>query len=623
MVTASLLALALVIPCLSCGQECDGLEPGLLQLKLETESTEQIGSDPEEDIVQDLEILEPYAEEFFGPHADIALALPLVLQNITNYSGLVGAQGLLHPNVSHVFGQEGPDEDLLFEMVDGFWTILEKHLPSLDMQTFCPRNDVRVIRRCIDMAACALQNDVSQNTTFSIEIFTLYEELLGRFDDLGWEEIEEALMKENGHTINDTYLVPQDYACDTSYDWYFENIPDTGPDLLQTNSSRAKVAAALQTSVAVQQAQVATHAIMDAHMLNSSVEATVHQLHAAWKPACDLLQCDHTNYYDFYGASHMHSVALMEAGASAQHMRLHIRNRIKLEHRVQKFLAQHGSQFMTKIYRAEGTETEAQITSYLAKGRAEMQRYLSKYIKSQDDVQTILPMLSRDKLKAWLQSHGEDHALEVIFGSPELGLLEVDEGMDVDEGIFGRRRRRRRRRRIWSAVSNAVSSAANAVGSVVTAVANFVADLFACFGQTKTMVKTGYCKKISSDQVTGAGFGVGVGTSGGNLLSLLQGTVQPNMGVTLGVVIGAVPFDPVVGGARTGVGIGGGVSCSASSCSVGISVGYVASALIPTNDPNCVFGTFLGDFRCMVGAGVAISAFCCSFDLTNGANSCR
>merc|ERR1719440_1128984 len=122
--------------------------------------------------------------------------------------------------------------------------------------------------------------------------------------------------------------------------------------------------AAYRVSAALVSAAETTHAVLDSHTANSSVEETVAALHRAWQVPCEMLACDHTNYWDLLGASHGHSLALIEAGASAHHMRVHVGVRSRLEHRMQVFLGTDGMLFANRIIRTEGTRTEALAQAY-------------------------------------------------------------------------------------------------------------------------------------------------------------------------------------------------------------------------------------------------------------------
>lgn len=420
-----------------------------------------------------------------------------------------------------------------------------------------------------------------------------------------------------------------DYSLDDEEEDDDEN--DNETSMTQTSATKTNARAlklALRTSVALEHATQATHVALNSHGPNSSMAATIQQLQRAWEPACKLMNCDHSNYYDLCGASHSHSLALTQAGASARHMRSHVRSRMRLENRMQRFLGEYGVHGASEVYRSEGTHVEQQIQQYTKKGREAMQRHLLGYIATQD-AQKTARLLNRVNLQAFFISRGMEAEFKDLFAPQHQDHEDEEEEALLQlaaQDIFGRRRRRRRRGNggIFGTISQAVSTVAKVVVNVVDdQVKAFVVDLFKCFGQTKTMVVTGYCKKfpLPTSQV-----GVGVAFTSavaGSLQSLLQGKFTPRLAVGMSMVVGAVPGSPVTGGVRLGNGIGGNLGCSQTGCSVSIAVGAVTSALIPTNDPACFAGLFILDFRCMTAAGFAITAICCSFDLITGAEDCR
>lgn len=592
-----------------------------------------------------------------GPRSDLMLALPIVLMNLTNYSGLITmVQDGSYPGeleVTHVFGSTVSDEKLLFDMVHGFWTVLHENLQdddgTTDAQTYCPWNNVSVIKRCVDMAMCMVQENLTSLTGFpNIEVYSLFAELESRFEEVSWNEVISSLQNEapQDEEITDAYRVPRDYTCDGTFDWLDaddqEDEDNTSVGLLETETQKSRKsyqrAAAYRTSVALDEAAKITHAVLDTHTKNSSVETTLWRLYQAWEAPCKLLNCDHKNYYDLYGASHSHSLALIDAGASASHMRVHIRSRMRLEIRMQRFLGEHGVSFMEKMYSAEGTKTEARMQQYVKRGRNSFLDFVQKYASTQGVHDVWLDLLNRDRMKVFFDKQGQlDHFYALWDAHDEqnaeiadpdfLALIHADEEL----ALAGRRRRRllgRRRRRIIKAivktaskVGNGIANAANTVASAVNTAVTFLIETFACFGSAKTMVATGYCKKFGGPS-TGAGVSFTASESV-SLNSLLKGQFVPGLKVGIGAVFGAVPFDPVVGGLRSGVGISLGVACSQSGCNAGIGVGAAASALIPTNNNKCFVGSYLGDFKCMVGAGAVITAICCNFNLLTGQSSCR
>jgi len=147
----------------------------------------------------------------------------------------------------------------------------------------------------------------------------------------------------------------------------------------------------------------------------------------------------------------------------------------------------------------------------------------------------------------------------------------------------------------------------------------------------------GYCKKFpvvipppaqnpSGLPWTGVGVSMTVRLLDINTLedAMFGKPLKAGIDITLSAVFGAVPYSPVTGGIRSGVGMGVSLGCKVGKgCTVGLSVGAVLSALIPTNNKDCVAGSYLASFKCMLAAGVAVSVMCCKYELINGKNDCR
>merc|ERR1712194_220894 len=411
-------------------------------------------------------------------------------------------------------------------------------------------------------------------------------------------------------------LVPAQFTCDLTDDTESDSLLERG----SAEAGTSALAKALGTSLSMERAMRSTHKVFDDHGLNSSMQITLVALREAWHPFCDDVACDHTNYWDIYGVSHAHTASLIEAGASINHLRTHIKNRMNLELRVQKFLSAHGDKFAESAYRVDSESAHDQMRVYFAKGKAALVRDTMKFISSQeDDVTKVLRLLDEERFATFLAQQPNDTQTAILAndGTAEVRALAQmsAHALAAQEEYSQYGGRRRRRRRIFKAIGNAISS-------VVNAVVSFVKDLFACIGSVKSMAAVGYCKKFplpTSIVGVGVGFGASIGE---DLGSLLQGNRVPNIRIFMGMVVGAVPGSPVTGGLRTGIGVGGRVSCTPTTCNLGISVGAVAAALWPTADPACFFGSFLIGFRCMKGAGVSISIMCCHFDLVTGAENC-
>lgn len=61
--------------------------------------------------------------------------------------------------VTHHFGDLMADLELLYDKVDGFYTILHQHMGT-DGPLYCPKRHAGTIRECISVAMCLLQSAV-------------------------------------------------------------------------------------------------------------------------------------------------------------------------------------------------------------------------------------------------------------------------------------------------------------------------------------------------------------------------------------------------------------------------------------------------------------------------------
>jgi len=299
----------------------------------------------------------------------LLLAMPLVLGNISNYSSLLSTQTLDHLSVTHKFGEDkASDVKLLLKDVDGFMTLMQEEVLDKD-DNACPRNSVAGIGGCISRAMCLMQYYVDGNKGAAdkkeVQKYALIEELYTRFKDMTWPQTISLLGLAERYNPKTPvgYSAPHQHACDADSAW---DKDDSGASLLETSS---EMATAYSRSAALVSASKASHAIMDAHTQNSSVAATVAALHRAWKPACEQLSCDGTNYRDLWRASHAHSMNLIETGASARHMSVHIRTRQRLEHRMQQFLGEHGKALADKIHKDDATTWRSAPRQYFNQNR--------------------------------------------------------------------------------------------------------------------------------------------------------------------------------------------------------------------------------------------------------------
>lgn len=180
-------------------------------------------------------------------------------------------------------------------------------------------------------------------------------------------------------------------------------------------------------------------------------------------------------------------------------------------------------------------------------------------------------------------------------------------------------------------MGRAVGRVVKSVAKAAKAVAHFVVNLFRCIGTITSMVAVGYCKKfpVTLPPIPSPNRGVGLSLTASRVHGLgeMLAGKAPSVGVAVKIsaVIGAIPGTPFSGGVRAGSGMGVSFSCvQGKTCNVGLSAGYVVSALVPTRrEKTCVAGGWFKGFRCMVAAGVSISTICCNLDVVTGKTNCR
>jgi hypothetical protein len=631
-------------------------------------------------------------KNMYGSSGDLILALPLVLQNLTKFSTAITVS---QENAAKVggfkgrkFGNAAADTALMIDNTAGFFAKLGSDPSAIasGVADKCPAGSTAVIKDCIEMALCVVQGvlESQPDKRAGAKTYAMLEIQVAGFRDISFALMDASLKTEATpgksfmeiYKYTDSFLEASAYTCPLK--------KNKARALLQEDEHTEARAAAYHTSAVLEVAAQVTHTILDSHADNSS-EATLEALHQAWKPSCELLDCDHTNYFDLFGASHSHSLALIEAGASLQHMRTHIRTRHRLDVRMSRFLSEHGTEFLkegvTPMYQSTGTRTQAQMIHYYDELRDAILTFAEVHAptKSDDDLMALIG--SKEKIEDFYRSQ---QGVDIDIAEEHQDLMEEDaeedmpeesndaaaEGSADREQRWGRRRRGARRRRLFNAVSKYVNAAirrrrrrrrrwgkallveekssenwgwvkkavkkvAKVVKKVTSAVAKFVASTFACAGKVGVMVTAGYSKKWPSPvALTGVSAAMSISISGskGDLRELgtfLTGTMTVSIKFGIAFGIGATPFTEYTGGLTTGVGIGGSISCSfniggGAGCKIGISVGATAAGKIPIGaDPLCPVGPMLLIFKCMRTYGAAVSLMCCSHDFLTAETNCR
>jgi len=366
----------------------------------------------EDDEVDNVEGLHPRA------YHSMLYGVPLVLGNVSNFTALYsqGSGGAPIEDITHKFGDLASDAALLASHVSGFITMMQEEVLE-EGDDSCPSDSLVAIGGCIQKAMCLLQSQVDAHdvpNNKDLKKYALLEEMHAAFKDITWPQAQAmlALVEEKYDATKPVkHMAPAEHACDANKAW------DKSNSLLEMSS---ELASAYATSATLVNTAKATHAIMDAHNHNASVDATVAALHAAWKPSCELLRCDHTNYRDLWRASHAHSSSLLDMGASARHMQVHIQTRKTLELRMQQFLAEHAKDEATarKIHKHEATEWSGAPKQYFSQTRGAYAEFMVDRAFSLPVSTRVYPLrlFDGEKLENSLAEEGESHVLDTIRG---------------------------------------------------------------------------------------------------------------------------------------------------------------------------------------------------------------
>lgn len=212
-------------------------------------------------------------------------------------------------------------------------------------------------------------------------------EQVARFEEVTWETILRALGKE-GNLNLDSATIPSKYACDSRDLGNHSLAQPLGAALLQEDSEMER---RLIMSRALQRSVESSHRILDSVFWNSSqhqLDSVAEQLDSVWRPICDELGCDSSNYLDVFLTSHRQSAMLLQTNMAA-HLRNEIKQRMKLERKVQEVIAGRDAQ---KFWRPDDYQ-DASVESfhaYHAKGRAGIEHMLKRARKLGVDKMMLL-----------------------------------------------------------------------------------------------------------------------------------------------------------------------------------------------------------------------------------------
>lgn len=614
----------------------------------------------------------------WGQYGDLAVAFPIVLQNLTNYSGLINGQKADSENITYKFGNPKDDEELLYDKVSGFFTVLHESMEGQDGPRYCPRHSMKHIKECLVIASCLLQSQVP--TYVEMPMYASMIELLDRFVEEGWPLVERGLLKEEHyHLATLDEEVPTKYKCDA-----FSHPHSFVVHLQVSEDSNS----AMAMSMLLAQKSHATHEILDSHRHNMSVEETIRRVMEVWSPLClkaQIFSCDERNWWDLHYASHGQTMALMETG-SASALRAEIRTRLALERRVKAFMREHHMVFGGFLQQSsrEGTagaaadyfdynkRSEVSVVtwkSYGQAGKEAMLRFVVPYSRAVAAVNETRAMVWFDQVEFGKFQKDEQNRTnrdleptemeEVVDRTDRMSssraLLAVRETSEESEeseeleDASGRRRkkkdsssprrrgesRRRRRRKKKGGFGKKIKKgakkagkgakkAAKKTGKVVKKgveiIEKYVSLIWGCIGDVFEFITVGYQIDVVPGAVSFAA-GLSVGDMAGFLKLLTKGKKPSTwMSLDVGFAVGATSNTGWVG-----VALGIGISCGVSKCVAYGSVGTMGTVNLPTINAVCVFGApyTASGWQCSQVFGGAISAFCCNFNVATGKNDCR
>lgn len=450
---------------------------------------------------------------------DLALALPVVLVNLSNYTGLI-----MHHNeavtsdVTHSFGDLLADLELLYDKVDGFYTILHQHMGT-DGPLYCPKRHAGTIRERISVAMCLLQSAVPVHVP--LYVYASYMEQVARFDDLTATLLQMSLMQEETSTaMNEPVMdIPEEYKCSSD--------EDVDLSLLQSQKTST-----MATSVAFRKALTSSHRILNEHELNSSMVHTQQQLESAWQPVCHTMGCDHTRFWDVYFGSHEHSMSLLDSSLPRTTvltaLKAEVTSRVQLENKMQRFVRLHQSAFFG-FFNGHQKVSEQSFHGYHNRNKKATHGFVASAMRSVAQLDAA-------------------HAMSIL--GTEL-FVKYAQSLEVSDVLSGRRRRRRRKNigkwakkkvdkaknlakkygqaavdvvknmdagvpaEVWNKIPGPVKDnlekyAAKAWDAVPEELVNIIMSLLRCFGSTNVFGGAGY--SVSSGPVSGS-IGLSTGAS--------------------------------------------------------------------------------------------------------------
>ncbi|CAE7675124.1 unnamed protein product [Symbiodinium sp. KB8] len=266
--------------------------------------------------------------------------------------------------------------------------------------------------------------------------------------------------------------------------------------------------------------------------------------------------------------------------------------------------------------------------------RAAMLAFASPVVKSlpYERAKRLVDLHKLDDIKKSREAHrfgSEEPAVPDENDDKPLSLLEeAEEEAEGDEGkvvFWDRRRDRRRRRRVFEAVVKVVKDVAKEAEKVVEDVVKAVESALSCAGQAGTFASTGYTRSINGN----VAWSIGLSAGPENVFQELLNGKLPLDQISLGAGFSVGSNTDVW---WAGAGFGGSITCKPrrgmfgikkpGQCKLDMTVATLACGNVPTSHSACPMGRNFAGMTCSESGGYFVSIMCCSFDLSNGKNSC-
>lgn len=520
---------------------------------------------------------------------ELAVSLPIVLVNLSNYSGLISSgKNVPHLNVVYRFGNYSKDLELLHDKTAGFYGALHEVMGE-DANKYCPRKDWAHIEQCIRIASCLIEPAVEAGK-LPIAFLVSIMEQLATFDVV-WNMLTEALIKESN--INQTapgQFPPAKYMCDM-----FEKLDATSlavPSAMIQEEDNAAVRSAFSTSAALDKATRESHQILTSLTSSDNVShSVVKRWEEAWYPVCVRMRCDHTNYWDVVLASYKQTLLFMKRGALS-HLKAEIINRAALQRRFQSHLSEHP--VLMQLWRREVQASSLEAAhAYGLAGNKAVKRVLKNFLESPGGLSKMMKLVDRVEFEKWQRTKAAEAQEEA---TPLRGQVSNQSLALLSTGSEG----------IW----------------------DFFANMIKCFGKWSLWYAQGYYKSLLT-------YGsISLGMSGGYAAAfeeLVKDQVVPGAFVSVWAAVG-VGLTVTTPGMLPSAWIGLSASVAASlgcennnrGIELAISVGAMVAGIRPlASHPMCPMGgVFLG-IHCFHAIGGTFSLLCCKFNLATGTNNCR